>query len=60
MKALSQFKAFYKKKFIDIKDNVSNDKILVKNVKKIKNRSFKDHYIVVLAIPKKSITYLKQ
>ena len=60
MKALRQFKAFYKKKFIDITDNVTNDKILVKNVKKIKNRSFKDHYIVVLAIPKKSVTYLKQ
>ena len=60
IKALKQFKVFYKEKFIDITDNVTNDKILVKNVKKIKNRSFKDHYIVVLAIPKKSVTYLKQ
>ena len=57
MKALRQFKAFYKKKFIDTKKNTSNDKIYVKKVHKIQNRSFKDHYIVVLAIPKVSVTY---
>lgn len=57
MKALRQFKAFYKKKFIDTKKNTNNDKIYVKKVHKIQNRSFKDHYIVVLAIPKKSVAY---
>ncbi len=57
MKALRQFKVFYKKKFIDTKKNISSDKIYVKKVHKIQNRTFKDHYIVVLAIPKVSVTY---
>ena len=57
VKALKQFKTFYKKNLIDSNKISNNDKISVKKVQKIKNRSFNDYYIVVLAIPKKSVTY---
>ena len=57
VKALKKFKTFYKKNFIDSNEISNNDKISVKKVQKIKNRSFNDYYIVVLAIPKKSVTY---
>ncbi len=60
VKALKQFKTFYKKNLIDSNKISNNDKISVKKVQKIKNRSFNDYYIVVLAIPKKSVTYLKK
>ena len=60
VKALKQFKTFYKKNLIDSDKISKNDKISVKKVQKIKNRSFNDYYIVVLAIPKKSVTYLKK
>mgnify|MGYP001300619400 FL=1 len=60
IKALKQFKTFYKKNFIGSKEISNNDKISVKKVQKIQNRPFKDYYIVVLAIPKKSIIYLKK
>ena len=57
LRALKQFKAYYKKNVVNKKYNIIKDKIMVKNAKKIKDRTVKDHHIVVLAIPKKGVTY---
>ena len=58
IKALKQFKEFYIKKVIKSNDNKIQDKISIKNIRKIEDRKYNDHYIVVLAIPKQGITYL--
>ena len=57
-KALMQFKEFYIKKVIKSNDNKMQDKITIKNIKKIEDRKYNDYYIVVLAIPKQGVTYL--
>ena len=58
IKALKQFKEFYIKKVIKSNDNKIQDKISIKNIRKIEDRKYNDHYIVVLAIPKQGVTYL--
>ena len=58
IKALKQFKEFYIKKVIKSNDNKMQDKITIKNIRKIEDRKYNDYYIVVLAIPKQSVTYL--
>ena len=58
IKALKQFKEFYIKKIIKSNDNKMQDKITIKNLKKIEDRKYNDYYIVVLAIPKQGVTYL--
>ena len=58
IKALKQFKEFYIKKVIKSDDNKMQDKITIKNIKKIEDRKYNDYYIVVLAIPKQGVTYL--
>ena len=58
IKALKQFKEFYIKKVIKSNDNKMQDKITIRNIKKIEDRKYNDHYIVVLAIPKQGVTYL--
>ena len=58
IKALKQFKEFYIKKVIKSNDNKMQDKITIKNIKKIEDRKYNDYYIVVLAIPKQGVTYL--
>ena len=58
IKALKQFKEFYIKKVIKSNDNKMQDKITIKNIRKIEDRKYNDYYIVVLAIPKQGVTYL--
>ena len=58
IKALKQFKEFYIKKVIKSNDNKTQDKISIKNIRKIEDRKYNHYYIVVLAIPKQGVTYL--
>ena len=58
IKALKQFKEFYIKKVIKSNDNKIQDKISIKNIRKIEDRKYNHYYIVVLAIPKQAVTYL--
>ena len=58
IKALKQFKEFYIKKVIKSNDYKIQDKISIKNIRKIEDRKYNDYYIVVLAIPKQGVTYL--